>query len=59
VNDRRLESLTERHAVVDAALADELKRPLPDLALVRTLKRRKLQLKDEMTSMGPPSPRSA
>jgi uncharacterized protein YdcH (DUF465 family) len=41
--------LIARHARLDASLAAELKRPLPDPATLRRLKREKLKLKDEMT----------
>ena len=43
-----LDSLTARHARIDASLAAEMRRPLPDTALVAKLKREKLRLKDEV-----------
>lgn len=43
-----LESLTARHARIDASLAAEMRRPVPDAAMVTKLKREKLRLKDEV-----------
>jgi len=42
------EQLIARHARLDASLAAELKRPLPDPTTLRRLKREKLKLKDEI-----------
>jgi hypothetical protein len=43
-----LDNLAARHARLDASLTAELKRPLPDAALLRRLKREKLKLKDAL-----------
>ena len=43
------DQLLVRHARLDANLAAELKRPLPDPTTLRRLKREKLKLKDEIT----------
>jgi hypothetical protein len=43
--------LLARHARLDANLAAELKRPLPDPATLRRLKREKLKLKDEISGV--------
>jgi uncharacterized protein YdcH (DUF465 family) len=43
------DQLMARHARLDASLATELKRPLPDAARLRRLKAEKLKLKDEMS----------
>jgi hypothetical protein len=43
------EQLIARHARLDASLAAELKRPLPDPTTLRRLKREKLKLKDEIS----------
>ncbi len=43
-----LESLTARHARVDAKLAAESRRPLPDAVALTKLKREKLRLKEEL-----------
>jgi hypothetical protein len=41
--------LLARHAKLDANLAAELKRPLPDPTTLRRLKREKLKLKDAIS----------
>lgn len=46
MTDPRLASLRDRHAALDAAIAEELSRPLPDFLRIRALKRRKLMLKE-------------
>jgi hypothetical protein len=53
-NGPRLQALAARHAELEEALRVELARPLPDLAAVRSMKRRKLILKDEMASSRQP-----
>lgn len=47
----RLEALKERHASLEAQLAEEDQRPRPDDALVARLKQEKLRLKDEMEKL--------
>lgn len=42
------DQLLARHARLDASLATELKRPLPDATNLRRLKREKLKLKEEI-----------
>ena len=44
----RLESLKERHAVLETQIADEDQRPRPDEEMLIRLKLEKLRLKDEM-----------
>lgn len=44
------EQLLARHARLDAHLAAELKRPLPDPATLRRLKQEKLKLKDVIST---------
>jgi hypothetical protein len=44
------DNLMARHARLDASLAAELKRPLPDPTTLRRLKREKLKLKDEIST---------
>lgn len=46
----RLNSLRERHAELDAAIAEELSRPLPDFLSICALKRRKLKLKEAISA---------
>jgi hypothetical protein len=45
-----LSSLSARHARIEANLAAELRRPMPDAAVVAKLKREKLRLKDEVAA---------
>ena len=47
----RYRALLLTHKSIDEKLAGELKRPLPDTAIVRRLKRRKLSIKDELASL--------
>jgi hypothetical protein len=46
--EERIESLRSKHALLEAALKDEIQRPLPDPATTTRIKREKLRLKDEM-----------
>lgn len=43
-------SLERRHAAIDADLASELKRPLPDFMRVKRLKQQKLRIKDVLAA---------
>lgn len=45
----RLRSLRARHAELDARLSIEMARPAPDPTAIRTIKRQKLQIKDELS----------
>jgi hypothetical protein len=45
----RLRALRARHAQLDARLSIEIARPVPDTAAVRSLKRQKLAIKDELS----------
>ncbi len=47
-----VEALENRHAAVDARLAAENNRPLPDTMACSELKKRKLALKDEIAREG-------
>ena len=38
-----------KHAGIEQQLRDEMRRPLPDLSLVQTLKKRKLRIKEELS----------
>ncbi|WP_296677229.1 DUF465 domain-containing protein [Novosphingobium sp.] len=42
-------ALQLKHAGIERQLQDEMSRPLPDLSLVQTLKKRKLRIKEELT----------
>ena len=45
-----LASLTARHAKLDASVAAETRRPLPDQARLARLKREKLKVKEEIAA---------
>ena len=47
----RYRALLLTHRSIDEKLEAEMKRPLPDTATVRRLKRRKLSIKDELASL--------
>jgi hypothetical protein len=49
--DRRIEALRARHAQLERALQEETRRPSPNLVSVRTLKQRKLVVKDEIAAL--------
>jgi hypothetical protein len=49
----RVESLKAKHAALEAALEDELRRPSPDRATLVEMKRRKLWIKDELERITP------
>ncbi len=48
--ENRYNALIERHRRIEAKLAAELKRPLPNSFAVQRLKREKLLVKDEIES---------
>lgn len=41
-------ALHTKHAGLDRQLQQEMNRPLPDIAIVQTLKKRKLRIKEEL-----------
>ena len=43
-------SLTAKHAEIDARLAAEQRRPLPDMTVVKSLKKQKLRLKETIVT---------
>ena len=43
-----LRELQNKHAIIDQQIRQELKHPQPDAALISTLKKQKLQLKDQI-----------
>jgi len=47
-HDIRIWRLRNRHRWLDQQLREELKRPVPDGFAIQDLKRRKLQIKDEL-----------
>ena len=50
-NNQRIGSLEEKHSKLDAALAEEEARPVPDTLTIATLKRKKLAIKDELAAL--------
>ena len=48
MQNAHLESLTTKHATLDARISAENIRPFPDTAAIARLKKEKLRLKDEM-----------
>ncbi len=42
-------ALQFKHAGIERQIQDELSRPLPDLTIVQSLKKRKLRIKEELT----------
>ena len=43
-----LSALQLKHAGLEKQIAEEMSRPMPDNAVIQTLKKRKLRLKDEI-----------
>ncbi|MFM6949737.1 MAG: YdcH family protein [Novosphingobium sp.] len=41
-------ALQLKHAGLERRIQDEMNRPLPDLAMIQQLKRRKLRIKEEL-----------
>ena len=48
--NNRYASLVDRHRAIEAKLAAEMKRPLPNGFVLQRLKRKKLLVKDEIES---------
>ncbi len=48
--ETRYDALIEKHRTIEARLADEMKRPLPDSLVLQRLKRQKLLVKDDIQS---------
>ena len=49
--DARIRELGSRHQVLERMIEDEMRSPATDTLRLRTLKRQKLRLKDEMESL--------
>ncbi len=49
--DERIDELKAEHRSLEAAIAEENSRPLPDDLVVLTLKKRKLRIKDELATL--------
>jgi hypothetical protein len=46
-----VKKLTNEHRTLDAAIADERRRPSPDEHRIRMMKREKLRIKDRLTML--------
>ena len=46
--DNHSSTLVARHAGLDARIADEARRPSPDQAVIATLKKQKLRIKEAL-----------
>ena len=46
--DRRIQELSRRHAKLDQQIREEEKRPSADITTVKSLKREKLRLKEQI-----------
>jgi hypothetical protein len=49
--EARIRELGSRHQSLEKAIQDEMSRPASDAVKVRTLKRQKLKLKEEMEAL--------
>lgn len=52
VNAGRKAALALRHAALEAAIGSEHARPVPDMATLQTLKRKRLIVKEELFRLG-------
>ncbi len=50
MNASHITALQTKHATLDAAIAEEMRKAAPDDATLRSLKKQKLRLKEEMAS---------
>lgn len=48
----RLAALVLRHAALEAAIGNEQSRPVPDMAALQTLKRKRLVVKEQIHRLG-------
>ncbi|TMM47366.1 YdcH family protein [Qipengyuania marisflavi] len=46
-----IDALKSKHAGLEARLRDEQSRPAPDVGMIQQLKKRKLALKEELSSI--------
>jgi len=44
-------ALQLKHAGLERRIEEELNRPMPDIAVVQTLKKRKLRIKEELSDL--------
>ena len=52
MNISHLSALKSRHADLDAKIANEERRPAPDVAVLAQLKKQKLRIKEELYANG-------
>ena len=50
MENAHIAALQAKHAGFDARIAEEERRPIPDMAVLSDLKKRKLRVKEEMTA---------
>lgn len=50
MENSHISALQAKHAGIEARIKAETSRPMPDAALLATLKKRKLRVKEEMSS---------
>ena len=53
MDQAHIAALQTKHAGLDARIAEETQRPLPDMALVSRLKKEKLRIKEEIAGITP------
>jgi len=51
MTEPHLESLKDKHADLEAQIADEERRPHPDDDIIHLLKKQKLRIKDELAQL--------
>ena len=51
----RIESLKAKHADLELAIESQIRSPNPDNSRIKDLKRRKLRIKDELSSIASPT----
>ena len=51
MNTSHLSALKSRHADLDVKIANEERRPAPDVALLAQMKKQKLRIKEEMLTI--------
>jgi hypothetical protein len=54
-----IDALQEKHAHLETLLTDEQSRPMPDFTAIAALKKRKLRIKEELSSLDAQQPRRA
>ncbi|APZ97058.1 hypothetical protein BWQ93_00030 [Sphingopyxis sp. QXT-31] len=52
MNMSHLSALKSRHADLDAKIANEERRPCPDVGVLAQLKKQKLKIKEELYAIG-------